>query len=345
MVYQITDLHRLLRKRCRGWVKQKTVVIPGGAGFLGSHLCARKLAQGHRVICVDNLQTGRLANIAGMIGTEGFSFFKHDVTEPLHIEGVLDEIFNLACAASPPKYQIDPVHTFRTNIWGAMNLLDLARDKGARILQASTSEVYGDPEISQQDEKYCGRVNTVGPRACYDESKRAAETLFHDYHLRYGVQTRIIRIFNTYGPHMDPGDGRVVSNFIVQALKGQDLTLYGDGSQTRSFCYVDDLLDGMEALMATPRDFPGPVNIGNPAECTVRALAQLVLELTGTSSGLVEKALPQDDPRRRRPDIALAKRTLGWAPQVALRDGLQHTIEYFAAELERGCAGVKVKTT
>lgn len=309
----------------------RSILVTGGAGFVGSHLIDRLLAQGHRVTCLDDLSTGRLGNVAHHAGNERFTLIRQDVCDPVTIAGPLDEIFNLACPASPPKYQIDPVHTFRTCVIGAMNVLELARRKGARVFQASTSEVYGDPEISPQPETYRGAVNTFGPRACYDEGKRAAETLFHDYNRQHGVEIRIARIFNTYGPRMSPDDGRVVSNFVVQALAGRDITLYGDGSQTRSFCYVDDLVDGILRLMASDTD--EPVNLGNPGEFTMTALADMVLARTGSASRVVRRPLPKDDPRQRRPDISRAAERLGWAPKVALPDGLDRTIDHFAAEL------------
>ncbi|WP_425466079.1 UDP-glucuronic acid decarboxylase family protein [Ostreiculturibacter nitratireducens] len=312
---------------------RKTILVAGGAGFLGSHLCERLLNQGSDVVCLDNLLTGSLDNIAHLSQTGRFTFRQHDVIEPLRIDGPVDEIYNLACPASPPKYQKDPFHTFQTSIMGAMNLLELAKAKGARILQASTSEVYGDPEISPQPESYRGCVNTVGPRACYDEGKRAAETLFYEYGRQFGLNTKIARIFNTYGPRMSPDDGRVVSNFIVQALTGRDLTVYGKGEQTRSFCYVDDLVEGLMRLMASPDDLRDPVNLGNPGEFTVRELAEIVLARTGSRSRLVNLDLPVDDPRQRRPDIARAKRELSWSPVVPLEEGLDHTIAYFDAVL------------
>ncbi|WP_284164372.1 UDP-glucuronic acid decarboxylase family protein [Frigidibacter sp. SD6-1] len=317
----------------RGRPAHKTVLVAGGAGFVGSHLIDRLLANGHRVICLDNLSTGRLANIAAHAANERFTLIRQDVCDPIQIAGAVDEIFNLACPASPPKYQKDPVHTFRTSVIGAMNLLELARAKGARIFQASTSEVYGDPEVSLQSENYRGNVNTFGPRACYDEGKRAAETLFHDYHHQHGVEIRIARIFNTYGPRMCPDDGRVVSNFVVQALSGRDMTIHGDGSQTRSFCYVDDLVEGILRLMASA--VSEPVNLGNPGEFTMAELAAIVREKTGTTARLVHRPLPTDDPRQRRPDISRARKALGWAPLVALSEGLDRTIAHFAAELGR----------
>lgn len=311
----------------------KTVLVTGGAGFLGSQLCARKLQQGHQVICLDNLQTGRLRNIAPLMAHRRFRFVKHDVVTPLPVNGPIHQIFNLACPASPPKYQLDPIHTFKTSVIGAMNVLEVALAKGAKVFQASTSEIYGDPEITPQPEGYRGNVNTFGPRACYDEGKRAAETLFFDYHQRQGVQICIARIFNTYGPNMDPGDGRVVSNFINQALRGEDITVYGSGAQTRSFCYADDLLDAIEALMELDDVNPEPVNLGNPGEFTVLELARKVCKLTGTGSEVVFRDLPKDDPQQRKPDISMARAKLGWQPKVALEDGLRKTIRYFQSEM------------
>ncbi|MCW6529174.1 MULTISPECIES: UDP-glucuronic acid decarboxylase family protein [Sphingomonas] len=305
----------------------KRILVTGGAGFLGSHLCDRLIARGHEVLCVDNFFTGSKNNISHLLGNPRFEFLRHDVTFPLFVE--VDEIYNLACPASPIQYRVNPVQTTKTSVHGAINMLGLARRVGAKILQASTSEVYGDPEIHPQREDYWGRVNTTGPRACYDEGKRCAETLFFDYHRERSVKIKIARIFNTYGPRMDPGDGRVVSNFIMQALTGQPITIYGDGEQTRSFCYVDDLIEGLIRLMASPDDFTGPVNIGNPGEFTILELAETILELTRSKSQLVRKPLPTDDPRQRRPDIELARTELGWQPTVMLREGLRHTIAYF----------------
>ncbi|WP_323785033.1 UDP-glucuronic acid decarboxylase family protein [Thalassovita sp.] len=316
----------------------RTVIIAGGAGFIGSNMGARLISEGDRVICVDNLETGRQENIAGLLEHPNFAFFLHDIIDPFSIEGPVDRIYNLACPGSPPKYQRDPLHTFKTSVIGGINLLELAEEKGARILQSSTSEVYGDPDVSPQSETYRGLVNTVGPRSCYDEGKRGAETLFHEMHEREGVDTRIARIFNTYGPKMDPEDGRVISNFIVQAFTGQNLTIYGDGHQTRSFCFIDDMLDGLIALMETENSFgkiDDPVNLGNPGEFTIAELADIVLELTGTDVGISYHDLPQDDPRRRCPDISRAGRLLGWAPKIPLREGLGPTIEYFREELKR----------
>ena len=311
----------------------RRILVAGGAGFIGSNLCDRLIKRGDRVICIDNLETGRSENIAHLIGHPGFAFFLHDIIEPFEVEGPVDQIYNLACPASPPKYQRDPVHTFKTSVLGALNLLELARRKGARILQSSTSEVYGDPDVRSQSEDYRGLVNTVGPRSCYDEGKRAAETLFHDVHERDRVDIRIARIFNTYGPRMDPEDGRVVSNFVVQALSGLPLTIYGDGQQTRSFCYIEDMLDGLMALMETDTAGYDPVNLGNPGEFTMRELAEIVLEMTGAHVPLTFRDLPRDDPHQRCPDISRAKRLLGWAPRVPLREGLAPTIAYFRSQV------------
>lgn len=310
----------------------KRILVAGGAGFLGSNLCIRLLDEGHQVICLDNLQTGDLANLADCMTNPNFRFLRHDILDPLKIDGPLDEIYNLACPASPPRYQMDPIRTFRTNTEGSLTLLRLAETKRARILLSSTSEVYGDPEISLQDESYRGNVNTCGPRACYDEGKRAAETLFWEYGTHRGVETRIARIFNTYGPRMNPDDGRVVSNFVVQALRGEALTVYGEGTQTRSFCYVDDLIEGLMRLMAS--DEKMPVNLGNPGEFTMMELAEKVLAKTGLDLPIVHLPLPQDDPRQRRPDIARAAEVLGWGPTVPLDQGLDRTIAWFAARLE-----------
>ena len=310
---------------------RKRVLVTGGAGFLGSHLCDRLLARGHEVLCVDNFLTGQRANVAHLLGDARFELLRHDVTAPLEVE--VDEIYNLACPASPVHYQHDPVKTTKTNVHGAINMLDLAQRKGAKILQASTSEVYGDPAVHPQPEEYWGNVNPIGPRSCYDEGKRCAETLFFDYRRQYGLGIKVARIFNTYGPRMHPRDGRVVSNFIVQALRGEDITIYGEGTQTRSFCYVDDLIEAMLRLMDTGHDVTGPVNIGNPAEFTMLDLAHLVIELTGSAARLVHRPLPEDDPRQRCPDIAKARALLGWQPTVALRDGLARTIGYFDALL------------
>ena len=305
----------------------KRILVTGGAGFLGSHLCERLLADGHEVLCVDNYFTGRRQNVAHLLDDRRFELMRHDVTMPLFVE--VDEIYNLACPAAPGHYQFNPIKTMKTSVIGAINVLGMAKRCRAKVLQASTSEVYGDPEVHPQPESYRGAVNPIGPRACYDEGKRAAETLFMDYHRANRVNVRIVRIFNTYGPRMHPFDGRVVSNFIRQAIAGEPLTIFGSGNQTRSFCYRDDLVEGMIRMMNGPDEFIGPVNLGNPGEFTIRQLAELTLELTGSRSRLVEKPLPADDPERRRPDIALAKRRLGWEPRVALRDGLTRTIDWF----------------
>jgi UDP-glucuronate decarboxylase len=312
----------------------KTILVTGGAGFLGSHLCDRLLAQGHHVICLDSFLTGGRDNLLHLKNERNFSLIEQDVIDPLSLEHV-DEIYNLACPASPVHYQHDPIHTMKTSVIGAMNMLELAHKTGARIFQASTSEVYGDPRIHPQTEAYLGNVNTIGPRACYDEGKRAAETLFFDYHRRYGVEIKVVRIFNTYGPRMAANDGRVVSNFIVQALRGEDLTIYGDGSQTRSFCYVDDLVEGFIRLMGSEARVLGPVNLGNPGEFTMLELATQVLRLTESSSKLSFQELPQDDPKQRCPDITRAREALGWAPTVNLETGLKRTIEHFSAKLSR----------
>ena len=303
------------------------VLVTGGAGFLGSHLCDRLIEAGHDVLCVDNYYTGSKANVAHLLGHPRFELMRHDVTFPLYVE--VDDIYNLACPASPIHYQWDPVQTTKTSVHGAINMLGLAKRVKARILQASTSEVYGDPEVHPQPESYWGRVNPVGIRSCYDEGKRCAETLFFDYWRQHSLRIKVVRIFNTYGPRMHPNDGRVVSNFIVQALRGEDITIYGDGSQTRSFCYCDDLIEAMIRAMRTDDDFTGPVNIGNPGEFTMLALAEMVLRLTGSRSKLVFQPLPADDPRQRRPDISLARQALGWEPRVPLEDGLKETIAYF----------------
>jgi UDP-glucuronate decarboxylase len=307
------------------------ILVTGGSGFLGSHLCDRLLAEGADVLCVDNFFTGRKENVLHLIGQPRFELMRHDVTFPLYVE--VDRIYNLACPASPIHYQVDPVQTTKTSVHGAINMLGLAKRIKARILQASTSEVYGDPEVHPQTERYWGRVNPVGIRSCYDEGKRCAETLFFDYHRQHGLEIKVMRIFNTYGPRMHPNDGRVVSNFIVQALRGEDITIYGDGQQTRSFCYVDDLIDGMRKLMDSPAEFIGPVNIGNPVEFTILELAEAVLRLTGGASRILFRPLPQDDPRQRKPDITLAGEKLDWSPRVALEDGLKETINYFRRSL------------
>jgi UDP-glucuronate decarboxylase len=307
------------------------ILVTGGAGFLGSHLCERLLAEGNDVLCVDNYFTGRKENIAHLLGNPHFEAMRHDVTFPLYVE--VDQIYNLACPASPVHYQFDPVQTTKTSVIGAINMLGLAKRIGARILQASTSEVYGDPTVHPQTEDYRGNVNPLGPRACYDEGKRCAETLFFDYHRQHRTQIKVVRIFNTYGPRMHPNDGRVVSNFIVQALRNEDITLYGDGSQTRAFCFVDDLIEGFIRLMATGPEITGPINIGNPHEIPVRELAERVIRITGSSSRIVHRPLPQDDPLQRCPDIALARNVLGWQPTVELDTGLRRTAAYFAQML------------
>jgi len=303
------------------------ILVTGGAGFLGSHLVSKLVEQDHEVICVDNFYTGSRSNIQELLQHPRFELMRHDVTFPLYLE--VDQIYNLACPASPVHYQRDPVQTTKTSVHGAINMLGLAKRTGARILQASTSEVYGDPEIHPQKESYWGRVNPIGVRSCYDEGKRCAETLFFDYWRQYSTDIRVIRIFNTYGPNMNIGDGRVVSNFIVQALRGDDITIYGDGSQTRSFCYVDDLIEGMVRFMNLESDFVGPINLGNPTEFTVRKLAEEVIRLTGSKSKVVFKELPSDDPRQRQPDIGVAKELLGWQPVTPLEEGLKRTINYF----------------
>ncbi|WP_026187226.1 UDP-glucuronic acid decarboxylase family protein [Ensifer sp. BR816] len=312
---------------------QKRILVTGGAGFLGSHLCEVLLEAGHQVICADNFSTGLHQNVEHLARFDGFSLIAHDVVEPIDLD--VDEIYNLACPASPPHYQADPVHTTKTCVLGALNMLELAARHGARIFQASTSEIYGDPQVHPQVETYRGNVNPFGPRACYDEGKRCAETLFFDFNRARHVEIKVVRIFNTYGPRMRPDDGRVVSNFIVQALKGEDITIYGDGSQTRSFCFVDDLIDGFIRVMASPASVTGPINLGNPAEFTIGELAEQVIELTGSRSQIVHRPLPVDDPRQRRPDISLAERELGWRPSVDLSAGLAQTIGHFDALLTR----------
>src|SRR2546429_909271 len=306
---------------------ERRILVTGGAGFLGSHLCERLLADGAIVICVDNFFTGPRRNIEHLLDHKHFEVIRHDVTFPLYVE--VDEIYNLACPASPIHYQHDPVQTTKTSVHGAINMLGLAKRLRAKILQASTSEVYGDPDVHPQPEDYWGHVNPVGPRSCYDEGKRFAETLFFDYRRQHNLQIKIARIFNTYGPRMHPNDGRVVSNFIVQALLGRDITVYGEGLQTRSFCYVDDLVDGLTRLMDTPPDITGPVNVGNPAEFTIIELAQMLISLVGSRSKIVHRALPENDPKQRQPDISLAQELLGWKPRVALKEGLMRTIKYF----------------
>ena len=305
----------------------RRVLVTGGAGFLGSHLCERLIARGDEVICVDNYFTGSRSNIAQLMGNPNFEVIRHDVTFPLYVE--VDQIYNLACPASPVHYQHDPVQTTKTSVHGAINMLGLAKRLNARILQASTSEVYGDPSVHPQPEEYWGNVNPIGPRSCYDEGKRCAETLFFDYHRQHRLEIKVARIFNTYGPRMHPSDGRVVSNFIVQALKGEPITIYGDGSQTRAFCYVDDLIEGFVRLMESPAEVTGPINLGNPGEFTIRELAELTIEMTGSRSKLTFLPLPQDDPKQRRPDISLAEQKLDWRPTIPLRDGLRQTIAYF----------------
>ena len=313
---------------------RKRILVTGGAGFLGSHLCERLLNEGNDVLCVDNFFTGRKDNILHLMDNPQFELMRHDITFPLYVE--VDEIFNLACPASPVHYQYDPVQTTKTSVIGAINTLGLAKRVGAKILQASTSEVYGDPTVHPQTEDYRGNVNPLGPRACYDEGKRCAETLFFDYHRQHKVQIKVVRIFNTYGPRMHPNDGRVVSNFIVQALRGEDITLYGDGMQTRAFCFADDLIDGFIRMMATGPEITGPINIGNPHEIPVKELAERVIRLTGAPSNIVYRPLPQDDPMQRCPDISKARAILGWAPKVELDTGLGRAIDYFRGMLAAG---------
>ena len=326
---------KLCKKLCKlqqqRQLMRKTVLVTGGAGFLGSHLCDRLIGDGHDVVCVDNFFTGAKKNIEHLIGNPRFELIRHDVTFPLYLE--VDQIFNLACPASPVHYQHDPVQTTKTSVHGAINMLGLAKRLGCRIFQASTSEVYGDPKIHPQPESYWGHVNPIGPRSCYDEGKRCAETLFFDYHRQHKLEIKVARIFNTYGPRMHPNDGRVVSNFIVQALRGDPITIYGSGQQTRSFCYVDDLIEAFLRLMATPSDVTGPMNLGNPGEFTIRQLAEKVIAMTRSRSTIVAHPLPADDPVQRRPDINAAQRILDWTPAVALEDGLQRTIAYFDALL------------
>ncbi len=305
----------------------KKILVTGGAGFLGSHLCERLLQEGHSVICLDNFFTGNKQNILTLLNHPAFTLIEHDVCEPIDADP--DLIYNLACPASPIHYQCDPVKTIKTSVHGAINMLELAQKKGAKILQASTSEVYGDPHIHPQPESYWGNVNPIGIRSCYDEGKRCAETLFFDFHRQFGLNIKVARIFNTYGPRMHPNDGRVVSNFIVQALKNEPITIYGEGTQTRSFCYVEDLIEGLIRLMQSPESFTGPVNLGNPVEFQIRELAELVLEITGSRSKLVHHPLPSDDPKQRKPDISLAKSQLGWSPKIPLKEGLRATIHYF----------------
>lgn len=308
----------------------KRVLVTGGAGFLGSHLCDRLIADGAEVLCVDNFFTGRRSNVAHLLEHPRFELMRHDVTFPLYVE--VDEIYNLACPASPVHYQYDPVQTTKTSVHGAINMLGLAKRTGAKILQASTSEVYGDPAVHPQTEEYWGNVNPIGIRSCYDEGKRCAETLFFDYHRQHNVKIKVARIFNTYGPRMHPNDGRVVSNFVVQSLAGEPITIFGSGSQTRSFCFVDDLIEGFIRFMDTPDKVTGPINLGNPDEFTIRELAELVLDQVGGGSKLVEKALPSDDPQQRKPDIGVARETLNWEPKVKLAQGLERTVAYFEEE-------------
>ena len=310
----------------------KRILVTGGAGFLGSHLCERLLKEGHDVLCVDNYFTGTKQNIAHLLGNPYFEAMRHDITFPLYVEA--DQIYNLACPASPVHYQFDPVQTTKTCVHGAINMLGLAKRVKAQILQASTSEVYGDPEVHPQTEDYLGRVNPIGVRSCYDEGKRCAETLFFDYYRQFRLEIKVVRIFNTYGPRMHPNDGRVVSNFIVQALRGEDITIYGNGQQTRSFCYVDELVDGLVRMMNSPPEVIGPLNLGNPREFTMLELAEKVLHFTGSKSELVFKSLPQDDPRQRQPSISLAREKLGWVPVVSLEDGLKETVAYFKKILD-----------
>jgi UDP-glucuronate decarboxylase len=316
----------------RNYNSSKRVLVTGGAGFLGSHLCERLIAEGHNVLCVDNFFTGTKDNVSHLLSEPRFELLRHDVTFPLYVE--VDEIYNLACPASPVHYQYDPVQTTKTSVHGAINILGLAKRVKAKVLQASTSEVYGDPQVHPQTEAYWGHVNPIGLRSCYDEGKRCAETLFFDYHRQHRLRIKVARIFNTYGPRMHPNDGRVVSNFIMQALQGQPITIYGEGRQTRSFCYVDDLVDGLIRLMDSADDFTGPVNIGNPTEFTIRELAERVLELTKSRSVLEFKPLPSDDPLQRQPDISLARSMLGWQPSVQLEEGLGKTIAYFRGVIE-----------
>lgn len=311
----------------------KRILVTGGAGFIGSHLCERLITQGAEVLCADNFFTGTRTNVAHLIGHPMFELMRHDVTFPLYVE--VDEIYNLACPASPVHYQHDPVQTTKTSVHGAINMLGLAKRVKAKILQASTSEVYGDPTVHPQPEEYWGNVNPIGPRSCYDEGKRCAETLFFDYHRQHQLNIKVARIFNTYGPRMHPNDGRVVSNFIIQALRNEPITLYGDGSQSRAFCYVDDLVEGLMRLMNTDDAITGPMNLGNTGEFTIRELAELVIELTGSRSQIASRPLPQDDPRQRRPDISKAEKTIGWEPKVPLREGLEKTIAYFNSLLSR----------
>ncbi|UCS92959.1 SDR family oxidoreductase [Echinicola marina] len=307
--------------------KVKRILVTGGAGFLGSHLCKKLLTEGHEVLCVDNFFTGRRQNIHSLLDNKNFELLRHDITFPLYVE--VDEIYNLACPASPVHYQFDPVQTTKTSVVGAINMLGLAKRLKIKILQASTSEVYGDPSIHPQTESYWGNVNPIGPRACYDEGKRCAETLFFDYHRQNNVEIKVVRIFNTYGPHMQLNDGRVVSNFIMQALRNDSITIFGDGSQTRSFCYVEDMIDGLHKMMESDKDLTGPVNIGNPTEFTMLELAEKIIKITGSKSQIAFMELPQDDPKQRKPDITIAKKNLGWTPNIDLELGLTRSIEYF----------------
>ena len=311
---------------------KKRILVTGGAGFLGSHLCERLLNEGNDVLCLDSFFTGSKENVAHLMGNPYFELIRHDVSQPIFLE--IDEIYNLACPASPPHYQYDPVHTTKTSVMGAINMLGMAKRNKAKILQASTSEVYGDPEIHPQPESYWGHVNTIGPRSCYDEGKRCAETLFFDYKRQHNLKIKVARIFNTYGPRMHPNDGRVVSNFIMQALQGESITIYGDGSQTRSFCYVDDLIEAFVRLMGTADEVTGPINTGNPGEFSMLELASLVIELTNSKSKLIFEPLPADDPKQRQPDITLAKSVLDWEPKVKLEEGLKHTIAYFEKHVQ-----------
>lgn len=309
----------------------KRILITGGAGFIGSHLCEKLLEGGHEIICVDNFFTGQKRNVTHLVNNPRFELLRHDITFPLYVE--VDEIYNLACPASPVHYQYNPVQTVKTSVHGSINMLGLAKRTRSKILQASTSEVYGDPEIHPQVESYWGHVNPIGPRACYDEGKRCSETLYMSYYYQNKVEVKIVRIFNTYGPRMHPDDGRVISNFVIQALKNEDVTIYGDGSQSRSFCYVDDMVQGLLLMMDTSFDFPGPLNLGNPGEYTIGELAEKIIALAGSSSKIIYRPLPEDDPRRRRPDIALAREKLGWQPAVELEEGLKKTIAYFEKTL------------
>jgi UDP-glucuronate decarboxylase len=321
----------------RTYSLRRRILVTGGAGFIGSHLCRRLIERGDDVLCVDNFFTGSKENLTGLLHADAFELMRHDITFPLYVE--VDQIYNLACPASPIHYQFDPVQTTKTSVHGAINMLGLAKRVRARILQASTSEVYGDPTVHPQTEEYWGNVNPLGVRACYDEGKRCAETLFFDYHRQHGLEIKVARIFNTYGPNMHPNDGRVISSFIMQALRNEPITLFGDGAQTRSFCYVDELVDGLIRLMNSEAAVTGPINLGNPTEFTIRELAELVLEMTGSKSELVYRPLPQDDPLRRQPDIRRARETLGWEPVIPLREGLTKTIAYFDDLLKRGLAG------